>query len=99
VETYTPQEVAISARCNTACLLVLTDLHYPGWQVSVDGHEQPIHRVNGLYRGVALEPGAHRVVYRYAPAALRLGLWLALAALLLAAGAPLGHRLLRRHSI
>ena len=72
------ERVAIEAECAARCLLVLTDLHYPGWQVEVDGQEREIHVVNGLYRGVVLEPGRHVATYTYRPATLRQG-WIACA--------------------
>jgi hypothetical protein len=74
IESLEPSEVVIQAHCEAPCLAVLTDLHYPGWRAEVDGSERPIERVNALFRGVRLEPGMHRLVYRYAPASLRLGL-------------------------
>jgi hypothetical protein len=72
--SYTPAEVVIQANCREACLLVLTDLYYPGWNVRVDGSERPIECANALFRGVRLQAGSHRLVYRYAPASFRLGL-------------------------
>jgi hypothetical protein len=45
----------------------------------VDGIEKTMHRVNAIFRGVTLEPGVHRVTYRYAPDSLRAG-WIALVA-------------------
>ena len=74
IASLEPSEVAVRAHCEAPCLTVLTDLHYPGWRAEVDGSERPIERVNALLRGVRLEPGTHRLVYRYAPASLRLGL-------------------------
>jgi hypothetical protein len=82
---YSTEEVAITAECHSACLLILTDLHYPGWRVFVDGREDEIQRVNVLFRGVWLDPGAHRIVYRYEPRSFRLGLWMLVSALLTAA--------------
>jgi hypothetical protein len=43
----------------------------------VDGIEKTMHRVNAIFRGVTLEPGVHRVVYRYDPDSLRAG-WITL---------------------
>jgi hypothetical protein len=72
-------------------LLVLTDVHYPGWKATVDGREARIERVDYLLRGIAVPAGEHTVELRYEPASWRIG-WivsalstLALAAVLLAA--------------
>ena len=48
-------------------LLVLTDTWYPGWTASVDGRTVKIERVNWRFRGVYLEPGAHRVRFDFRP--------------------------------
>ena len=74
ITRYDGDEVAIDARCSASCLLVLTDLHYPGWHAYVGETDVPVLRVNGLFRGVWLPAGHHHVVYRYEPCSLRLGL-------------------------
>ena len=67
-------------------VLVLADLDYPGWSVTVDGHAAESIRVDGQFRGVRLEPGCNRVVWSYRPrsvlwgAAISLGTLLFLAA-------------------
>ncbi len=84
ITSYEPEEVRLHAICTTSCLVVLTDLYYPGWRVSVDGEERAVERVNALFRGVHLDAGSHEVVYRFAPGSFRLGLLLCCAALLIA---------------
>lgn len=55
-------------------VLVLSDTYYPGWKVTVDGRPSRLLRANYALRGVYLPGGNHRVVFRFAPASLRLGL-------------------------
>ena len=96
ITAYGTDEVAIEAACDADCLLVLTDLHYPGWRAAVDGQEQPVYRVNALFRGVRLGPGAHRVEYRFEPRSWRIGVGICLATLLATAlAATLGPALRR----
>jgi hypothetical protein len=94
ISSYEPLEVRVRAECSAPCLLVLTDLAYPGWRASVDGEPAEVAVVNGLFRGVRLEAGRHEVVYRYRPASFWLGAALAVTALaaLAAAGARAGLR-------
>lgn len=77
-----PERVEISATLAAPGFLVLTDTWYPGWLAEVDGTSVPILRADHAFRAVHLPAGAHRVVFRYAPRSLRIGLWISLAALL-----------------
>ena len=43
----------IEADADRRALLVLADVHYPGWKAELDGEEVPIERVDYLLRGVA----------------------------------------------
>ncbi len=79
---YAPEEVVLQVETAGPGLLVLTDAAYPGWTATVGGEEVPIYRADGLFRGILLPRGVHEVVFRYAPAALRWGATVSLAALL-----------------
>jgi hypothetical protein len=80
---YGRERVVIEATAARRALLVLTDVHYPGWKATVNGHEVPIQRVNYLMRGIPLYPGPARVEFTYEPASWRIGWILSLAGLLL----------------
>ena len=90
---YENERVVASARARRPSLLVLTDVHYPGWKATVDGREAPIERVDYLLRGVRVPAGSHRVELRYQPASWRIG-WIvsAVATLVLVAVAVVGWR-------
>jgi uncharacterized membrane protein YfhO len=66
---------------------VLTDLHYPGWKVELDGESAELHRVNYLLRGTSLPAGRHHVEFSYAPTSWRLGWIVSLVALAALGGA------------
>ena len=83
IVAYESEHIAIEARCATSCLLVLTDLDYPGWEARVDGDLRSIVRVNTLYRGILLEPGSHRIEYLYRPVSFRVGAALSISTLAL----------------
>ncbi len=60
----------------TACpgLLVLSEVHYPGWRATVDGRPAPLLRANTAFTAVWLAAGEHEVEWRYVPRAFYLGL-------------------------
>jgi hypothetical protein len=62
--------------------LVLSDAHYPGWIVEVDGAPAPLHRADYALRAVRLPAGAHRVVFRYRPGSFTVGALVSLLSLL-----------------
>ena len=83
VVAHGPHRVEVVARPTRPGWLVLTDAHYPGWTAEVDGRPAPILAAYVAFRAVHLPAGAHRVVFRYAPASVRTGLGISLGALML----------------
>jgi Bacterial membrane protein YfhO len=71
--SHEAERVIAEATARRPSLLVLTDVHFPGWEASVDGRPVPIERVNYLLRGVLVPAGQHRVEFRYEPASFRIG--------------------------
>jgi uncharacterized membrane protein YfhO len=64
---------------------VLSEIHYPGWKVTVDGKNQNIEPAYGLLRSVNLLEGDHKVVFYFQPIGVYCGLGLAVTGWLLAA--------------
>ena len=81
-----PNRVVIDATTRSAAYLVLADAWFPGWQVRVDGAEQPLWRADHALRAVWLPPGRHQVEFRYAPASFRVGLLVSALTALVVAG-------------
>jgi hypothetical protein len=79
--TASPGQLQIQA--NGPGLLVLSELDYPGWQVTIDGKAGQVEKISGLLRGTQLEPGKHRVIFTFVPVPFMLGIGLFLAACLL----------------
>ncbi|MBR5090940.1 MAG: YfhO family protein [Ruminiclostridium sp.] len=63
--------------------LCISLLHNNGWKAYVDGVETPVYKANGLFLGVMLEPGTHRVRLEYTTPQLFEGVCMAAAALLI----------------
>jgi hypothetical protein len=77
---WTPNKISMTAAGPGT--LNLSELAYPGWQVTVDGVRQELQVVDGILRGVRIERGAHNIVFEYRPYSLLAGLGLCLAALI-----------------
>ena len=63
----TRRTVAFTTSASVGGLAVLTDAWHPGWTVNVDGQPAVAPRVGGVFRGVLLSPGEHRVEWRFEP--------------------------------
>jgi hypothetical protein len=85
----TGSEVVIDVTTRVAGRLVLTELMAEGWQVEVDGEPRKVELVEGMYRGVRLQPGESRVRWHYQPPGLYWGLLISGVALLMLATAGL----------
>ena len=86
---YDDEAATVVAQARAPALLVLTDVHFPGWKATVDGEPAEIEQVDYLLRGVQLPAGAHRVEFRYEPASWRIGWIVSLLALVVLVGLAL----------
>ncbi len=77
-----PERVVAEITTNAPGVLVVTDLHYPGWIAEENGKKLDILRADGLFRAVALSAGTHRVTFRYRPLSVLVGAAISGAALL-----------------
>jgi hypothetical protein len=77
-----PERVVAEVTTNSAGLLVVTDLFYPGWIAEEGGRRLDMLRADGLFRAVALPAGTHRVTFRYRPRSVYAGAAVSGAALL-----------------
>ena len=73
IVAYEPDRVELTASAPGRGLVVLSDVHFPGWRATVDGRDAAIERVDYLLRGVAVGPGTHRIVMEYRPWSWRAG--------------------------
>jgi hypothetical protein len=74
--SYEPELVHITCATDKPAVAVLADQFVTGWTVEVDGAPGKIVPAQYAFRGVALAPGTHRLVFRYRTPALTLGLGL-----------------------
>jgi hypothetical protein len=66
--------------------LVLADVNYPGWHVTVDGQPAPLYTAYALLRAVPLAAGSHTVRFAFQPLSVLLGAGVSGGALLLVGG-------------
>jgi hypothetical protein len=93
VTSYTDHRVEIQTDAPDRRLLVLTDVHYPGWTATIDGQAATIHRTNFAFRSVSVPGGRHTVAFEYRPASFRYGLIISTIALLAVIGLAIRGRL------
>lgn len=67
IVSYRRNSVVVDVDNSEAGVLVLHDIFYPGWEVSVDGERRPMLRANLLFRGVEVPAGKHRVTFEFRP--------------------------------
>jgi hypothetical protein len=67
ITRYEAHRVDIEAQTPIPGILVLADVNYPGWQVSVDGQSEQLLQVNHALRGVYLPAGTHSISFSFQP--------------------------------
>jgi hypothetical protein len=74
ITDFRSDRVTAQADSTSGGRIILTDLMYPGWQVTLDGAPAEGLTVDGMFRGVDVPAGSHRVVWSYHPRSLYWGL-------------------------
>ena len=96
---YGPTRISARARLKRPGLLVLGEVDYPGWHVTVNGRPSDVYRANGLLRATVLDAGESHVTFEYRPRSFRFGLFistLTAAIFLISIGLALWQRLRQR---
>jgi len=70
---YQPNRLTIETSASMPTVLVVSEIFYPGWEVSVDGQPGQLLLTDYLLRGVALPAGAHNIEMNYSAPAARNG--------------------------
>jgi hypothetical protein len=84
ITDYGLHRVDLNVTTERPGLLILADANYPGWEVVVNGEQQEMLEVNGIFRGVFLPAGTHVVSFQFRPTTLYLGLGVAVLGIVLA---------------
>ncbi|NJN93141.1 MAG: YfhO family protein [Anaerolineales bacterium] len=75
VSRLTPHasRLTYSVTTDTSALLILSEIHYPGWQATVDSQPAPILRAYYTLRAVPVPAGEHTVELTFRPLSFTLG--------------------------
>lgn len=65
ITKFSFNEIHVEASVAAPCIMVLSEVYYPRWRVTVDGEPGNILRTNYILRSVALPAGAHTLVFQY----------------------------------
>jgi hypothetical protein len=93
--SYEPDEIRFTVDAPRDGLVVLNEILFPGWQVTVDGTAATPVRANYLMRAVWVHAGHHTITWTFSPRRWRLLVGCYVLALLLIAGVGV-EKLLRR---
>ncbi len=74
IEQYTMNKYKLNTYSKDAKWLFCGEAYYPGWKAEVDGLPVKIYRTDYYFRAIFLPPGAHKVLFYYAPMSFILGL-------------------------
>ena len=74
IAAYGTNEITVRTDCERPCILVMSEIAYPGWKATVDGKESEALTADYCLRAVPLSAGAHEVRMRYASPVLRVSL-------------------------
>jgi hypothetical protein len=77
-----PHRLALQIDTDVGGILVLSEIHYPGWRATVDGQPVPILRADTILRAIEVPAGQHVVEMTFSPWSVKFG-WVVSAATLL----------------
>lgn len=71
--SWRPEGATLDANCQTDCLMVVSEMFYPGWTATINGRPATIYRVDGGLRGIRLSRGRSSIEFKYASTTFRVG--------------------------
>jgi hypothetical protein len=96
IRARTPGSITLDVVTPTDGLLVVSEIHYPGWHAYLDGQPVDILQVDYILRGVVVPAGQHRVEMVFRPLSLTVGAAISGVTLLVLVGVGLLSGLRRR---
>ena len=90
-----PERIEVDADVDRPTLVSVTQQALPGWSVEVDGNDEEVVVVDGLFLGVQVPPGDHTVTFRYRSPWLRASLLVSMASVAATIALALGSTIRR----
>ncbi len=79
VGSYTAGEVRVRVNASQPGLLVLSEMYYPEWHATVNGHNEEIFRTDEALRSVVVPAGQSLVLFTYRPTSVYAGMFVSIA--------------------
>ncbi len=79
VTRYDADAIDVAVTTDKPGVLLLSEIWYPAWEVSIDGTPAALLRADFSLRGVAVPAGKHTVSMRFHSSAFATGLWVTIA--------------------
>lgn len=89
IASYDAGRIVVNTESDAPGILLLSEIWYPSWRVSVDGKESDLLIANYSLRGVALPAGRHAVEFRFESDSAATGWLITLVTAVVAGGAVL----------
>jgi hypothetical protein len=88
VQRVTDTVVKVGTRSSAVSFLVLSDVFYPGWSVTIDGSPARLYQANYVLRGVVVPAGEHVITFRFRPGTFYAGLAITVLCSVITMGLP-----------
>ena len=89
VERVTDTMVEVRTRSSVGSFLVLSDVFYPGWSVTIDGVPSRLYQTDYVLRGAVVPAGAHLVKFEFTPRTFYAGVGITVLASIITIGIPI----------
>lgn len=71
--SFTPNRIELFIDSNCNSFLSTSEVYYPGWIATIDGHETTVYKSNLAFRSIFMPQGQHTVEFIYRPVIYYLG--------------------------
>ena len=88
---YGLNAIAVRSHLERPCILLLSEIAYPGWKATVDGKETAILTADYCLRAIPLAAGDHEIRMRYVSPVLRASLIVSLVTFAVTLAIPVAH--------